>query len=92
MVYVRPHRMHIDRAPGGHQTFASRVRHINPAGPIVKVELTTENGQTLQVEISHDRLQELALNKGEAVFVSPLEMRVFNNGAGKLIKAQATAA
>ena len=77
MIYVRPHLMHIERYPLNHNEFAGRVVHINPAGPLVKVELTTDGGHTVQVEISHDRFKELQLAKDETVFVSPLEMRVF---------------
>lgn len=81
IAYVRPHRMCIERAPSANGSFASRVRHINAAGPTVKVELTTGNGQTVQAEMSHDRFEELVLGIGEMVFVSPLEMRIFDNGA-----------
>jgi sulfate transport system ATP-binding protein len=77
MVYVRPHLMHIERYPFSHNHFPGRIVHINPAGPIVKVELETERGHTIQVELSHDRFQELRLLKDDVVFVSPLEMRVF---------------
>ena len=77
MVYVRPHLMHIERYPFSQNHFPGKIVHINPAGPIVKVELETERGHTIQVELSHDRFQELRLLKDDMVFVSPLEMRVF---------------
>ena len=77
MFYVRPHRMHVERYPASHNHFPGRIKHINPAGPLVKLELTTDQGHTLQVEISHDRFRELHLMKDEVVFVSPLETRVF---------------
>jgi hypothetical protein len=53
------------------------VVRINAAGPLVKVELVTERGQTVQVEISHERYRELQPAKNEMVFVGPREMRVF---------------
>ena len=77
MVYVRPHRMHIDRYPVTEHHIPGKITHINPAGSLVKLELTTERGHTVQVEISHERFRELHLAKDDLVYVSPLEMRVF---------------
>jgi sulfate transport system ATP-binding protein len=77
MVYVRPHLMNIERFPATQNHFPGRVLRINLAGPLVKVELATERGHTVQVEISHERYRELQLAKDETVFVSPREMRVF---------------
>jgi sulfate/thiosulfate transport system ATP-binding protein len=77
MVFVRPHRMHIERYPASEHHFPGKVRHINPAGPVVKLELITDGGHSLQVEISHERFVELGLHKDDVVFVSPMEMQVF---------------
>jgi sulfate transport system ATP-binding protein len=77
MAYVRPHLMDIERFPKSRNHFPGRVVRINAAGPLVKVELVTERGQTVQVEISHERYRELQPAKNEMVFVGPREMRVF---------------
>jgi len=77
MVYVRPHLMDIERFPATPNHFPGRVLRINAAGPLVKVELTTERGHLVQVEISQERYRELQLTKDENVFVSAREMRVF---------------
>jgi sulfate transport system ATP-binding protein len=77
MVYVRPHLMEIERESNAHQQFPARVVHINSAGPIVKVDLVTLSGHEIHSQISHERLQELKLQKGDSVFVSPREMKVF---------------
>ncbi len=79
LVYVRPHLMQIDRESNHHQQFPARVTHINSAGPVVKVDLVTESGQEIHVQISHERYQELHLQKDEAVFVSPRDMKVFED-------------
>jgi len=77
MAYVRPHLMDIERFPATQNHFPGRILRINPAGPLVKVELATEGGHTVQVEISHERYHQLQLCKNETVYVSPREVRVF---------------
>jgi sulfate transport system ATP-binding protein len=77
MVYVRPHLMHVDRYAASPNHLPGRIRHINAAGPLVKLELTSDQGPAVQVEMSHDRFRELALAKDDLVYYIPLEMRVF---------------
>lgn len=59
------------------QAFRAAVQRINPAGPQVKVELLSQWGDRVQVEIDHKRYQALRLEKGNEVFLSPKEKRVF---------------
>jgi sulfate/thiosulfate transport system ATP-binding protein len=77
-VFVRPHELEIDRkAPEGSSIPAQVVR-INAAGASAKVELSsTEFGALINVVISRDRLAELQLRPGNAVYVFPKQMRVF---------------
>jgi sulfate/thiosulfate transport system ATP-binding protein len=42
VVYVRPHWLEIERQPNAGNPFRATVRHINSAGPLVKVEAVTE--------------------------------------------------
>jgi len=77
IVYVRPHLLEISHKPNGKQAFRAAVQHINPAGPQVKVELLSQWGDRVQVEIDHERYQALRLEKGSEVFLSPKEKRVF---------------
>lgn len=77
LAYVRPHLMNIERQPHEPNQLAVRVKHINSAGPLVKVELATERGEQIHVEISHERYEELGLNEDDAVFVSPRDVKVF---------------
>lgn len=76
-IYVRPHKLHIDLQPNPHQHFRATVKHINAAGPQVKLELATTWGAPLHVELSQERFRMLALQKETEVFVSPKEIRVF---------------
>ncbi|CDM64630.1 sulfate/molybdate ABC transporter ATP-binding protein [Pyrinomonas methylaliphatogenes] len=77
VVYVRPHQFDIDERPQGRNHFRARVKHINTAGPVVKLELATEWGDAVHVEMSHERFRALQLARDVEVFISPREMRVF---------------
>ena len=76
-VYVRPHLLEIDHAPNGDGALRARVERVHSAGPIVKVELSSESGERLQAELTQDRLRALGLERGAEVFVWPRERRVF---------------
>jgi sulfate transport system ATP-binding protein len=78
-LYIRPHQLEIDIQRNGDQQFRARVVHVNPAGPLVKVELVAEWGDPVRAEMSQERYQALNLQPGDAVFVSPLAMRLFTN-------------
>lgn len=77
VVYVRPHLLDIERLPNGGDHFRARIKHINSAGPLVKVEAVTEWGALVHVEMSQDRFHNLLLRKDEAVFVIPKDVKVF---------------
>lgn len=81
VVFVRPHALEISRRPpAGTNHFRATTRHINAAGPLVKVEAVTEWGAPVQVEMSQERFRQLSLTKGEEVFVAPKELTVFRSG------------
>jgi sulfate transport system ATP-binding protein len=79
VVYVRPHSLEIDRLPNGGSHFRARIKHINSAGPLVKVEAITEWGDPVHVEMAQDRFRNLQLTKNENVFIIPKDLRVFEN-------------
>ena len=72
-VFIRPHLLDIsaDEPAGGH--FPARVVHVNPAGPMVKVELVTDWGDSVRVELPQDRYRSLALAREDRVYLSPRE-------------------
>jgi len=76
--YTRPHELDIDRTPRAERSMAATVRHVNPAGAVVKVELLLRDHQTVvQANLSRERYQELKLVEGEAVYVVPRQLRIF---------------
>ncbi len=78
VAFVRPHALEIARRPpGGAQYFRAVVRHVNAAGPLAKVEALTDWGAPVHVEMSQERYRELAIRKGEEVFVTPKDIAVF---------------
>jgi sulfate transport system ATP-binding protein len=76
-LYIRPHQLEIDRVGSGEQQFRAHVVHVNPVGPLVKVDLLAEWGDPVRVEVSQERYCALALEAGTEVFVRPKDMSIF---------------
>jgi sulfate transport system ATP-binding protein len=79
ILFVRPHALDIARRPAGPNSLRATTRHINAAGPVVKIEAITEWGAPVHVEIPQERLRELALQKDEEIFITPRDLAVFEN-------------
>jgi sulfate transport system ATP-binding protein len=75
-VFCRPHELYfyITREPG---TVKAEIIHMNPAGPLVKIELERENGALLDAELAKTVVDKLQLMKHQAVYVVPRNMKVF---------------
>jgi len=87
---IRPYDLDIESQPNGKPAFKAVVRHINAAGPRVKVDLAAESGESVHVEISHERLRALELAAGQTVFVIAKEVNVFvDEGPGEGGKGKA---
>jgi sulfate transport system ATP-binding protein len=83
-VFVRPHEFEIERYPrngdAAGEEIAAQIIRIQSAGPVVRVELTSEHDDPINVELTHDRYNALALKAGETVFVKVRDARVFLDG------------
>jgi sulfate/thiosulfate transport system ATP-binding protein len=76
--YSRPHEMEISRDRNGNDSLSVVILQIQAVGPNVKLRLKrTENEDVLEAEITREKLRELDLKTGEAVFVKPRLVRVF---------------
>jgi sulfate/thiosulfate transport system ATP-binding protein len=76
--FIRSHELEILRKRNGRPALEARVTHVNPARPVVKVRVYSEDfGVVLTVDVSWDRYAELRLSVGDTVFVSPRQLRVF---------------
>jgi sulfate transport system ATP-binding protein len=70
-VYVRPHLLELRPRPDGQlPEFEARVLRVNPAGPLVKVELEAPWGDPVRVEVPQERYRALNLEPGGPVFVA----------------------
>ena len=69
---VRPHDVDVARTAQGASAVLAEVRHIRPFGAVVRVELDrVDEGESVDVEVARDRYLELALQKGDRVYLSP---------------------
>ena len=85
VAYARPHLLDIDHhQPTGRPHFRATIARINPAGAIVKIELTSGSGGIVNVEMPHERYRQLQLRKGAHVFVSIKDMKVFTQAQSTL--------
>jgi sulfate transport system ATP-binding protein len=78
IAYVRTYE--VDLAPSrlGKSSLEAVVRHVRAFGPIVRVELDLVNGgRTIEAHIPRARFVTLDLSKGQRVYVSPTNVRVF---------------
>jgi sulfate/thiosulfate transport system ATP-binding protein len=87
VVYVRPHLLDIDRVPNGGDHFRATIKHINAAGPLVKVEAVTDWGALVHVEMTQERFRSLQLSKNESVFVIPKDVKVFDSAKSATLES-----
>jgi sulfate transport system ATP-binding protein len=69
--FIRPHLLDLHGDADGAGRFRARVTHVHAAGPIVKVELSTESGQIVRVDVPQDRFRLLNIWRDAEVFVAP---------------------
>ena len=79
-VFVRPHDLTIDTKTAGLPALEATVVRIQSAGPLVRVELRTDDGQQLAAELSQERFGTMQLEAGGKVYVRPRHIRVFSGG------------
>ena len=78
VVFVRPHLLEIGREPAGNNSFRATIRHINAAGPLVKVDAIAEWGAPVNIETTQERYRELSLIKGDQIYINPRDVAVFS--------------
>jgi len=76
---VRPHDVELALTPNGGSAIPAAVRHVRPRGAVVRLELDRlDESETIDAEVSRDRFLELALEKGDRVYVSPRGARLLD--------------
>jgi sulfate/thiosulfate transport system ATP-binding protein len=79
LAFVRPHDIDITREALA-DALAATVQHVHPIGPVVRVELL-HNSEIVEVELSRERHESLALAAGQQVWFRPRQMKVFEKPA-----------
>jgi len=74
---IRPHLLEVHRHPEGDSPFRATLQRTQAAGATVRLELVTEWGDPVRVEMGQERFKALALQPGETVYLAPREVRVF---------------
>jgi sulfate transport system ATP-binding protein len=76
--YVRSHDLAVERTQADSGTIAAQIEHIQAVGSVVRVTMTMNGSrETIEAELTRDLFQNLALKKGERVYVRPRNVRVF---------------
>ncbi|MBI3870153.1 MAG: sulfate ABC transporter ATP-binding protein [Verrucomicrobia bacterium] len=77
-VYFRPHDVTVNASPDGPATIAAIVKHVNAAGPVVRLSLTRrDDGSHFDVELPREQWRSLQRQPGQEVFVHLQKVRVF---------------
>ncbi len=76
-LFVRPYDLEVSASPTGADALRATVVRVLSAGPVVKLELRTEDAQLVQVEMSHEQSKCLKLQPETVVYVRPRQSRVY---------------
>ncbi|WP_374514305.1 sulfate/molybdate ABC transporter ATP-binding protein [Niveibacterium sp.] len=79
--FVRPHDIEILRESVT-GAIAAEVAHVQAIGPAVRVELTHQS-EVIEVELSRERHQQLGLANGDAVWLLPKSVTVFDTAGSE---------
>jgi sulfate transport system ATP-binding protein len=77
IAYVRSHDIQIDRCQMDATSLKAGIKHIQKLGPAVRITLTLANGELIEAELTREQYQSQGLQKGENVFVTPRQVRIF---------------
>ncbi|HZX32115.1 MAG TPA: sulfate ABC transporter ATP-binding protein [Rhodocyclaceae bacterium] len=75
--FVRPHDIDLSRGPA-EGAMEAQVQHVHPIGPVVRVELLHDS-EIVEVELSRERHEALALENGQTVWFRPRNLKVFDS-------------
>jgi sulfate transport system ATP-binding protein len=75
--FSRPHELDLARHDGNGGGFWATLRHVNPGGATVRLELEDAEARLIQVEATRERFETLRPRRGERLYVKPRQVRVF---------------
>ncbi len=77
-LFARPHEIFITRVPDEHEYVKAKVLHLNPAGPLVKIEMERLSGEGLTVEVPKGIIDKLLIKRNDEIYVRPKNTRIFD--------------
>ena len=78
IAYVRPHEIRVFDKPNSDACLPAIIRHVNSAGPLVRLELARVDDQSqFAVELTHEQGRQLNLQPDTRVYVELQNLRVF---------------
>jgi sulfate transport system ATP-binding protein len=77
IVYIRPHMLDVHLGTPSKAGLPATIRRINAAGPRAKLELESDWGDPILVEMEHAHLRTLGLETDARVYLSPRDNEVF---------------
>lgn len=78
-IFARPHQIEVTKTPVKHNYIITRLIHVNPAGPLMKLELERKNKTFIYAHIDQELYQQLNIQKGDLLYIRPTETIVFDN-------------
>jgi sulfate transport system ATP-binding protein len=76
-IFVRPHDLDLAFSDNGKPAMRGKVKRIQTAGAFVKIEVLSDDGETVNVEMPHERFRAIGIKREDSVFVSLRDARVF---------------
>lgn len=77
-LFSRPHDTEILLESANDTNVQAKIIHINPAGPLITVELLDKNRRLFQAAVTKENFATLDLKKGQDVFLNPKDMKIFS--------------
>jgi sulfate transport system ATP-binding protein len=74
--FARPYELQLAREEAGGGFWAT-LRHVNPGGAVIKLELEDGETRMVQVETTREQYEALHPQTGEQLYVTPRQVRVF---------------
>jgi sulfate/thiosulfate transport system ATP-binding protein len=82
VAYVRTYDLELHAAPAGPASLEAVVRQVRTFGPVVRIELElVGDGRTIEAHLPRGQYDRLPIGKGQRLYVSPTNVRVFANEA-----------
>jgi sulfate transport system ATP-binding protein len=75
--YARPHELEVARLENGGGGLWATLRHVSPAGAVVKLELSDAEGRSFQAEVTREQHEALQARVGERLYLKPRKLRIF---------------